>query len=107
MVAEAVAGRQVAADMPEFLEVVRLAALGGFDPERRVAARSAAAGNEILALHLLRQREEGLRLVLGAMDQLVGNAVIGDDREAIFLETTAQLLSETIGIAVGALQRNG
>ena len=65
-------------------------ALGGLDPERRVAARAAAARNQILALHLLGQREEGLRLLLGAVDQLVGNAVVGDDREAIFLEALAR-----------------
>src|SRR5581483_9894564 len=63
MVAEAVALRQVAADVPEFLEVMRLVSLGCFDAERRVTARPAAAGDEILALHLLGQREEGFRLV--------------------------------------------
>ena len=82
-------------------------ALGGLDPERRVAARAAAAGDEILALHLLGQREEGLRLLLGAVDQLVGNAVVGDDREAIFLEALAELLGEGLGVAVGVVQRDG
>ena len=61
----------------------------------------------VLALHLLGQREEGLRLVLGAVDQLVGNAVVGDDREAIFLEAPAELLGEAVGVAVRVLQRNG
>ena len=99
--------RQVAADVPEFLKVVRLGALGGLDPERRVAARSAAAGHQIFALRLLGQREEGLGLLLGAMDQLVGNAVVGNDREAVILEAAAELFGEVIGIAVGVLQRNG
>src|SRR5689334_16531821 len=103
MVAETVPLRQVAADMPEFLEVVRLQTLGGFDPERSVAARPAATRNEIFALHILGQREEGLCLVLGTVDQRVGNAVIGDDREAIFLEALAQLLSEAVGVAFGVL----
>ena len=40
----AVALRQVAADVPEFLEVVGGRALGRLDPERGVAARPAAAG---------------------------------------------------------------
>ena len=82
-------------------------ALGGLDPERRVAARAAAAGDEIFALHLFGQREERLGLVLGAVDQLVGDAVVGDDREAIFLEAAAELLGEGVGVAVGVVQRNG
>jgi hypothetical protein len=41
------------------------------------------------------------------MDQLVGDAVVGNDREAIFLEAVTQLLGEGVGIAVGVLQRNG
>ena len=90
--AERMARRQVAADVPEFLEVVRSRALGGLDPERRVAARPAAAGDEIFALHLFGQREERLRLLLGAADQRVGDAVVGDDREAVILEAAAELL---------------
>src|SRR4051794_9620311 len=107
MVAEPVARRQVAADVPEFLEVVRLTALGGLDPKRRVAARAAAAGDEVISLHLLGQREERLGLVLGAMDQIVGNAVVGDDRETIFLEASAKLLREAFRVAVRVLERNG
>src|SRR4051794_19045127 len=46
------AGGQLAADMPELLEVVGGRALRGLDPERRVAARAAAAGNVMAALYL-------------------------------------------------------
>src|SRR5678816_2256063 len=46
---EPVAFGQVAADVPEFLEVVRLLALGGLDPERRVAAGAALSLKEIFA----------------------------------------------------------
>ena len=77
MVAEAVARRQVASDVPEFLEVVRIVALGGFDPERRIAASAAAARDEILALHVLRQSKKSLRFFLGAMDQLATSWVLG------------------------------
>ena len=53
------------------------------------------------------QSEERLGLVLGAVDQRVGDAVIGDDREAIFLEAAAELLREGVGVAVGVGQRDG
>src|SRR6476620_12326222 len=104
MVAEPVPLRQIAADVPELLEVVRLLALGSLDAERCVDAGAAAAWNQIFALHVLGQREEGLGLVFGAVDQLVGNAVVGDDRETIFLEALAQFLREAVGVAVGVLQ---
>ena len=81
-----------------------MCALGRLDPERRVAARSAAAFDEIFSLRILRQSEESLRLLLGAVDQLVGNAVVGDDREPIILEAAAQLLGEVVGVAVGVLK---
>src|SRR4029079_9709666 len=82
-------------------------ALGGLDPERGVAARSAAARNEVGLLHFFRQREECLRLLLRAMDEFVRNAVVGDDRESVVLEAAAQLLRELVGMAVGVLQRDG
>ena len=99
--------RKVAADVPEFLQVVRLVALGGLDAERRVAASAAAARDMIAAFHFLGQREEDLGLVLGLVDQIIGNAVVGNDGEAIFLEAPAERLGEAIGIAIGVLQRDG
>ncbi len=107
MVAKFVALRQVAADVPEFLQVVRLVSLGRLNSERRVATGAATASDEIFALHLVGQREESLRFLLGAVDQLVRNAVIGDDREAIFLKAVAELLRKALGIAVGVLQGDG
>ena len=98
---------QLPADMPEFLEVERARALGGLDPERSVAPGAAAAFDMIGALGRVGQREEGFGLVLGTVDQRVGNAVAGDDREAIFGETVPELLGEGIGIAVGVRQRDG
>src|SRR6185503_16052883 len=96
--AERVAGRQFAADVPEFLEVVRVRTLGGLNPERRVAARAAAAGDEILALHLLGQREELFRLALGSMDQLVRDAMVADNGEAILLEALAKPVGKGVGV---------
>src|SRR6185369_5875250 len=107
VIAEPVTWRQVAADVPEFLEVVRLVALGRLDSEWRVAAGAASARNEVFAFHLFGEGEEGLRFHLGAMDKLVRYAVVRDNREAIFFEASPQLLSECIGIAVGVLQGNG
>jgi hypothetical protein len=106
VVAEAVAGGKLPADMPEFLEVVRLGALGGLDSERGIAARAAAAGNQVFALGLLGQGEEGPRFLFGAVDELVGDAVVGDDGEAIFREASAEPLGEGIGVAVGVGQRD-
>src|SRR4028118_2226078 len=48
----------------------------------------------VAALHLAGQREESLRLLLGSADQILSNAVIGNDREAIFLEAAPDLRSE-------------
>ena len=61
----------------------------------------------IFALHLLGQREEGLRLLLGAVDQVGRDAVIGDDGEAVALERAAELLRKAFGVAVGVGQRDG
>src|SRR3546814_3855866 len=66
---EAVARGQVAADVPEFLEVDLFRALGDFGPERRIAARAAAARDVIGALDRLGQREERLRLGPGFVEQ--------------------------------------
>jgi len=73
---------QLAPDMPEFLEIVGGRVLSGFDAERRVTARAALAGM-IFALGFIRQREEQLRLPFRLGDDVGGNAVIGDDGEAV------------------------
>ena len=99
--------RQIAPDVPEFLQVVRHLSLGGFDPEWRVAARTATTRDGVFALRLLGQGEKCFRLLLGALNQVVGNAVVCDDREAVVLEASPELLGEGVGIAVGVVQRNG
>ena len=95
---------QFAADVPEFLQVDHARALGDLGLERRVAARAAAARDEIAALLLLGQREELRGHVPGAVDQVLRDAVVADDREAEALERPAEILREAFGIAVLILQ---
>src|SRR5207302_10415498 len=52
MATKRVPRRQVAADVPKFLEVVSHGALGSLYPERGIAPRSAAAVNVVAALHV-------------------------------------------------------
>ena len=59
-----------------------LRALGGLHAERRVAARAAAAGDVVLALGLLGQREEALEHVVGPVDPRLRDVVAADAREA-------------------------
>ena len=89
---------KLAPDVPEFLEVRRRPALGGLDPERGIAARPAAAGDEVGALGLLGQREERLGLGLGAVDQILRNPVIAHDRKAIFLEAWPSSSAKAVGL---------
>ncbi len=94
---EPVARGQVAADVPEFLEVDFLRALGDFGAERRIAARAAAARDMIGALHLFGQREKFLRLRPGFVDQVGIDAVIGDHRKAEAFERGPEILRELVG----------
>src|SRR3546814_14646653 len=69
---EAVAGGQVAPDVPEFLEVDLFRAFRDLGPERRGAARAAAARDALAALDLPGQPEERLRLCPGPVEQRGG-----------------------------------
>ena len=91
-------GGQLAADMPEFLEVDDLGILGDLRLERRIAARAAAAGNVICPLLVLGQVEQRAGLAPGALDQILGDAVIGDDGEAEAFERATEIGGEAIGI---------
>ena len=99
VVAVAVAGRQVAPDVPEFLEVVVGLALGGLDAERRVAAL-AAHRQLVLELLGLGQGKEPLAGLHGRVDARLGDAVIGDHRKAEPGEGSAQGLGEGGEVAV-------
>ena len=79
------AGRQVAAHVPEFLQVEVLCALRGLDTEGSVAAL-AADPDRIGALHVIRQREEGLGGRGRRLDPCLGQGVVGNHREAIARE---------------------
>ncbi len=57
------ASGQVAAHVPEFLEVGPGLAFGGLDAERGVTALAGAAFNQVLALDVLRQGEKAPRYV--------------------------------------------
>ena len=96
-----VVARNLAADVPELLEVRILRALRGFDAERRVAARAAAAGHVVLALDVLRQREEPLEHVVRAVDQRLRDAVVADAGEAPLAIGGAEFGDE--GVAVFGL----
>ncbi len=91
--------RDFAADVPELLQVRVFRVLGGLDAERRVAARAAGARLVVFHLDVFRQREEGLGGVVGALDQLVGDAVAADAAEAPLAVGGAQFGHE--GGAVG------
>ncbi len=41
------------------------------------------------------------------MDQFVRNAVVGDDREAIFLEASPEIVGEGVGVGLGVLEADG
>ncbi len=80
------AGRQVAAHVPEFLQVRPSRVLGRLDTEGGVASRAGLAGDMPAPLRLIGQGEEHLGGRLGVLDGGVGKAVVRDHREAVFAE---------------------
>lgn len=99
-----VPGREFAPDMPEFLLVDLCGILGRLDTERRIAARTAGAGEVPLPLHGIGQSEQaprrGVRRVYGCCRY----AVIGHHAEAVHPEVVHQLLRK---ISRAARYRNG
>ena len=85
--------RQLAADVPELLEIVVPGALGGFDAERRVAARAAAARHLVAEFLGFRQREEPAKALEATIDELLVDPVILDDDEAELLVGRARCLA--------------
>ncbi len=92
--------RQVATGVPELLQVVVLAALGGLDAEGRVAARAAAARHMPLALHLVRQGEERLGRAQRPVDHRLVQAVVADHREAVPAKRRAEVMGEAVEVPV-------
>ena len=78
-----------------------LRALGGFDAERRVAARAAAARQLVFELFLDRQGEEPMEAIQAGIDEFPVDAVVLDDDEAVFGIGGGDVLGElrTLGIA--------
>ncbi len=101
LVGKAMPRRELPADMPEFLQVDHGGVLRDLGLERRIAPRTAAAGNVVAALLLFRQVEQLPGFGPGAIDQIARNAVIGDDRETETLERSAQRGGK--GIRIGCL----
>ena len=93
--------RQLAADVPEFLEIVVRGALGGFDAERRVAARAAAARHPVAEFLGFRKREKPAKALEATIDELLVDPMILDDDEAEFLIGRRDVLRElgTLGLA--------
>jgi hypothetical protein len=85
-----VTDREVPAEVPELFEVVMRAAFRGLDAERGVPARSAQAGEVVPHLFLRRQREEALAALERPGDELVGDAVVLEDDEAVLLVRRAE-----------------
>jgi hypothetical protein len=99
------AGRQVAAHVPEFLQVEVAGALGRLDAERDVAALAALADG-VLLLDRVGQGEEPLGRVDGRVDLRLVQIVVAEHREAVAAEAVAQGLRETGEIGVVGLERN-
>ena len=102
----AVAGRQVAAHVPEFLQVMVGRALGCLDPERDVAALAALA-DHVLSLHVLGQGEEALGGVDGVVDPGLRHVVVGYRREAVSPEAVAERPGEGLEVGVVERERDG
>jgi len=89
---------QIAADMPEFLEVILARALGDLGAEGGVAALATATGDEIGALRVHRQREELPRERPAFCDKIGVHAVVAHHGEAILAEAGADRLGKGIGV---------
>ncbi len=100
-----VASGQRATDVPEFLQVDRARALGDLGLEGGIAALPAALGVEIAALLAFGQVEERLGLAPGPVDQIGGDAVIGDDGKAETLERGANRGGKAIGVVAILIER--
>ncbi len=90
----------LAADMPELLQVEMPGILGGFHAERGIAPRAAAAGHVVLALDLLGQREERLEHIVGRIDLRLRDAVVADAGEAPLAVGRAQFRDEGVAMRV-------
>ncbi|MNV48836.1 hypothetical protein D3C71_1407600 [compost metagenome] len=79
-----------------------LGALRGFHTERRIAARTTAARDVVLLLHLVRQRKERLEHVIGGVDVGLGDAVVADAGKAPLPVGSTKLGDEGLPITLKA-----
>src|SRR3546814_4239395 len=93
-----VCSSDLAADVPDLLEVEVFGALGGFHSERRVAARAAAAGDVVALLGVFGQREERLEHTVGVVDQRLRDAVVADAGKAPFAVGRAEFVDERLAV---------
>ena len=100
-------GGEFAPDVPEFLQVVVVMALGGLDAERRVAALARAAGHKVGGLGVLRQGEEVLRRLIGPRDKARVQAVVRQNGETVPFERGPQFCGETRLVRACQSQRDG
>jgi hypothetical protein len=98
MVAEPVAGRKIAPDMPEFLQIMFVGILGNFGAERGIAALPGHCGCVISGLGFGWQREELLGQIPGARNQSRINPVISDNGKAEAFKGMAQIPGKAIWI---------
>src|SRR5690606_36076252 len=97
--------RDLATDVPEFLQVEVLGTLGGLDSERGIAAGATAAGDVVLLFHLVGQCEERLEHGVRIIDLRLRDAVALDAREAPLAIRGTELGDERV--AVAAVHRIG
>ena len=100
-------GRQLAADVPEFLQVEVRRALGGLNAKGGVAALPGDAVDLVAALHLVRQGEKGLGVGDGGVDPALVQAVVGDHREAVAGEGAAEGLGKAVEVPGVEAERDG
>ena len=88
------AGRQLAPDLPEFLQVMVYGAFRGLDAEGRVTAGAADAGHAIALLEGGILAEELLETAEAAVDGRLRQFVVPDHRESIAFETAREVRDE-------------
>ena len=87
--------------MPELLEIVILGALGGFNAERGVTSRAAAARHPVAEFLGFWKREKPSKTLEATIDELLVDPMILDDDEAEFLVGCRDIVRElgTLGLA--------
>jgi len=91
--------RQVAAHMPEFLQIVVFMILGGFDPEGGIAPLPAGPG-DVFRFCGFRQGKEGLGIGDRRAQSSFIQAMIRDHRKAVPLKALAELGCKAVEVGL-------